>query len=421
MKKEKRIAFNLPYVGTSEEKGRGMLYNEAGDFSCILKIDNPVMEYSADVEEYYKFHNIFTQILKLIIGDYTIQKQDILTKKKYKGEMEGEYLSDKYQKHFENREYTEISTYVTITRHVKRSRLFQYDGRDWKQYHRNVEKIKEILESKKIKCKILNEAEVNSHIKRCVAFSFSNETFHFQNFKSEREKLVFGEDVVKIISLVDVDEMNIPEKIKPFAENSDLGYVFPVDLMNFLNTVPEYETIIYNQVVRLPHQIREIRKLEAKKRRSESIPDPANDLTREDIEKFLVDVAKNNQVLAECHFSIAVKCKESNLSRAENNIENSLFNAGIVIGKNNYNQLELYRSNLPGNTGELKSYDRFMSTTDSAVCFFFKERTISDEESGFKIFFCDRQGRPVAMDPADKPMQTNRINNRNKFVLFQFQ
>ena len=40
-----------------------------------------------------------------------------------------------------------------------------------------------------------------------------------------------------------------------------------------------------------------------------------------------------------------------------------------------------------------------------------------DEISNFQIRLTDRQGIPVKIDPADLPMQTNRINNRNKFVL----
>ena len=58
-----------------------------------------------------------------------------------------------------------------------------------------------------------------------------------------------------------------------------------------------------------------------------------------------------------------------------------------------------------------------MTTCDAAACFFFKESLPRDEPSDFLIRFTDRQGIPIGMDPADLPMRTGRINNRNKFVL----
>lgn len=42
---------------------------------------------------------------------------------------------------------------------------------------------------------------------------------------------------------------------------------------------------------------------------------------------------------------------------------------------------------------------------------------MEDEPSSFRIRLTDRKGIPVAIDPADLPMRTGRINNRNKFVL----
>ena len=74
-------------------------------------------------------------------------------------------------------------------------------------------------------------------------------------------------------------------------------------------------------------------------------------------------------------------------------------------------------AHLPGNAVELKDYDWFLTTCDAAACFFFKESLARDEPSDFLIRFTDRQGIPVGIDPADLPMRTGRINNRNKFVL----
>jgi conjugation system TraG family ATPase len=137
----------------------------------------------------------------------------------------------------------------------------------------------------------------------------------------------------------------------------------------------------------------------------------------EDIDQLLNDVARENQMLVTCHFNILVAAPIASIQKAVNFIESSLFQLGIIPSRNAYNQLELYRSALPGNGVELKDYDWFLTTCDAAVCFFFKESLPKDEPSDFLLRFTDRQGIPVGIDPADLPMRTGRINNRNKFVL----
>jgi conjugation system TraG family ATPase len=131
---------------------------------------------------------------------------------------------------------------------------------------------------------------------------------------------------------------------------------------------------------------------------------------------LLKDVARNNQLLVNAHFNIVLAAKTPNIQKAINFIESSLFGLGIIPNQNAYNQLELFRTALPGNGVELQAYDWFLTTSDAALCFFFKEALPVDEPSDFLIRFTDRQGIPIAIDPCDLPMRTNRISNRNKFV-----
>lgn len=192
---------------------------------------------------------------------------------------------------------------------------------------------------------------------------------------------------------------------------------FPVDFLSFLFKVPDFEAIIFNQVIDIPNQFMTLKKLELKKKRHSGIPDPANMLCVEDIDLLLNDVARENQLLVNCHFNIVLAARQDKIQKAGNFIESALFQLGIMASKNGYNQLELYRCALPGNGVELKDYDWFLTTCDAALCFFLKEAMPLDEPSDFLVRFTDRQGIPVGIDVADLPMRTNRINNRNKFVL----
>lgn len=177
------------------------------------------------------------------------------------------------------------------------------------------------------------------------------------------------------------------------------------------------KVMIFNQVIDIPSQFMTLKKLELKKKRHSGIPDPANMLCVEDIDLLLNDVARENQLLVNCHFNIVLAAKQEKIQRAANFIESALFSLGIIASKNGYNQLELFRCALPGNAVELKDYDWFLTTCDAAICFFLKESMPLDEPSDFLVRFTDRQGIPVGIDVADLPMRTNRINNRNKFVL----
>jgi conjugation system TraG family ATPase len=192
---------------------------------------------------------------------------------------------------------------------------------------------------------------------------------------------------------------------------------FPVDFLSFLFRVPGCDAVVFHQLFEIPNQVATLRKLEQKKKRHSGIPDPANQMCVEDIDLLLTDVARENQLLVNCHFNILIAGGQESIQKASNFVESSLFQLGIIPSKNAYNQLELFRAALPGNGIELKEYDWFLTTCDAAACFFFKESLQKDERSEFLLRFTDRQGIPVGIDPADLPMQTGRINNRNKFVL----
>ena len=415
----KKKQFKLPYIGISKNT-YNVLYCDNGDYSIVLKCINPILQFDADMDAFYSFHSVYSNIIKTLGQGYTIQKQDILTKKYFEGKpKEGDFLSEKYNEHFRGREYNQLTTNLVITRNVKKSAfIFTQDDKVFDKFIRDIGKVIDILDSKNLRPEVMEEKELNMYIKRCLAFNFGKETFSLNNIKVPSDEcLQVDESVIKSMSLVDVDVINLPNSTKPYQEMTDLGFSFPVDLLGFLHEVPHFESIVYNQVITIPNQLSELSKLQTKKSRHDSIPDPANEAAVEDINSLMVDVSKNSQLLVYAHFNIIIKTHRDDIDTATNFIESALFQNGITPSKQACNQLELFRSNLPGNSGELKSYDKFLTTSDAAICFLFKERLITDDESDFQIFFCDRQGVPVAIDTSDLPMETNRIMNRNKFVL----
>ena len=410
-----KTLFNIPFAGVDKSGEYDLLIGLNGECSVIIKIINPVIRYSAYPAGYDEFHNLLLNIVKILGDGYLLQKQDIISRSAWKGNTASEYLQQKYNEHFEGRECLRTDTYLTITRQVKKRAFYVYNAKVLRDFRQAVGKVVDILPSPVV----LKENRINHLVKQLLSMDFSSGHVSLNNLSPSDTGIRIGDKALRSISLVNIDSIDLPPEVSTYIELNDKESIrgFPVDFLSFLFKVPGCEVIIYNQVMEIPNQVMTLRKLEQKKKRHSGIPDPANQICVEDIEQLLNDVARENQLLVNCHFNILVAASESSLQKAANYIESSLFQLGIIPSRNAYNQLELFRSVLPGNAVELKPYDWFLTTCDAAACFFFKESLPKDEPSDFLIRFTDRQGIPVGIDPADLPMRTGRINNRNKFVL----
>ena len=411
--------FKLPYAGIAADGGYDLLFGLNGDFSVVISLKNPVEQYTASPEAYDDYHNLLINIVKLLGDGYLLQKQDIFSRSVYPLKQAGEYLQNKYNEHFNGRVYTEVRTYLTITRQVRKGAFYVYDQKALRDFRQSVAKVLDVLEAAKTGPVLLNEKQLNKLVMQCLGMNFSSGPISLENVAPGDTELQMGERSVRSISLVNIDSIDLPSEVGTHIEwnEKDTLKGFPVDFLSFLLKVPGCESILYNQVIEIPDQTATLRKLELKKKRHSGIPDPANLICVEDIDQLLTDVARENQLLVNCHFNILVAAPKDGIQKTANFIESSLFGLGVIASKNAYNQLELFRSALPGNAVELKKYDWFLTTCDAALCFFFKESMPKDEPSDFLVRFTDRQGIPTAIDPADLPMRTGRINNRNKFVL----
>ncbi|MDP9079977.1 MAG: TraG family conjugative transposon ATPase [Bacteroidota bacterium] len=411
--------FDLPYIGVDKSGNFDLLVGAGGECSVIIAVTNPVVRYSAAPGAYEEFHQLMSGIVKVLGDGYILQKSDIISKTVYPQKPAVEYLQQKYNAHFAGRYNLEIHTYLTITRPVKKGAFYVYDAKALLNFRQATSKVLDMLEASGTSPEIIKEADINELVMRLLAMDFKNGPVSLNNYQPNDTEIKMGGRSIRSITLVNTDNIDLPQDVGTYIELNEKETLkgFPVDFLSFLFKVPDFEVLVFNQVIEIPVQTVALKKLELKKKRHSGIPDPANTLCVEDIDLLLNDVARENQLLVNCHFTILITTGNEQLQKATNFIESSLFQLGIVPSKNAYNQLELFRSALPGNAVELKPYDWFLTTCDAALCFFLKEAMPKDEPSDFLIRFTDRQGIPVGIDPADLPMRTNRINNRNKFVL----
>jgi len=413
---KKNKIFELPFIDVEKEGDFSILYHEKGHYTTIFKIENLVETYSGDKNLYVKYHHVINNIVKLLGQNYTIQKQDIFSTVTYKGKKSNDFLTEKYFEHFKGRSYKKITTTLAITKNAKKGSFYQYNQNDFIEFKNKITKTFDLLYEYDFLPKYLSPSEVRDLLKRFASFSFDGNNIVYDNIKSDADSLEFKGKKLKTISFIDIDEINLPGNIKPYY-NKNLGYEFPVDYCSFINDIPNVETIVYNQVIKVNSQKVEMFSLEKKRKRHDSMPDPANELAVKDIDDVFANIAKTNDLLVNSHFSLMLYGDKEAVESSTNYVETSLFNLGIIPSDNSYNQYELFLCSIPGNAVELKEYDLFKTTLDPALCLFFKEKYFVGDDSNFQIYFADRRGIPVPIDTSDLPMQTNRINNRNKFVL----
>ena len=418
--KRKHIFQNI-YFSVEDTDGVGVLYTKTGEYSAVLKIENPVQKYSADIDSYYDFTHLFSALAQTLGEGYALHKQDIFVRKQFANEPEHnqEFLSASYFRYFNGRPYTDSLCYLTITQEAKKSRLFSYDSKKWRDFLVKIYKVRDLLRDSGVQVKFLNKAEVSEYVDRYFAMNFKDRMVSMTNVKADDETVSMGDKRCKVYSLVDVDCAALPSLIRPYTNIEVNNTEMPVDLVSVVDNIPNAETVVYNQIIFLPSQKRELALLDKKKNRHASIPNPSNQMAVEDIKQVQDVIARESKLLVYTHFNMVVGVPaDTELQKCTNHLENAFGRMGIHISKRAYNQLELFVSSFPGNCYSLnEEYDRFLTLSDAAVCLMYKERVQHSEETPLKVYYTDRQGVPVAIDITGKEGKNKLTDNSNFFCL----
>ena len=418
--KRKKI-FQDIYFSVEEVDGMGVLYTKTGEYSAVLRFENPVQKFSANIDGYYDFTRLFVAIAETLGEGYALHKQDVFVRKRFHDENgnQHEFLSESYFRYFQGREYTDASTYLTITQENKKSRLMSYDSKKWRDFLVKVRKVHDQLRDAGINARFLSSQETSDFIDRFFAQDFRRKTVSMTGFKVDDEQISMGDRKTKVYSLIDVDAINLPSLIRPFTDIEVNNTSMPVDLLSLVDSVPGAESVVFNQMIFVPNQKRELSLLEKKKNRHASMPSPSNQIAVEDIKKVQEIIARESKLLVYAHYNIVVTVgKDTDLQKCTNYLENAFGRMGIHISKRAYNQLELFVNSFPGNCyATSEDYDRFLTLCDSATCLMYKERIVHSEDTPYQVYYTDRQGVPVAIDISGKEGKEKLTDNSNFFVL----
>ncbi len=418
--KRKRI-FQDIYFTVEDVDGIGVLYTKTGEYSAVLRMENPVQKYSANIDSYYEFTSLLTAVAQTLGEGYAIHKQDVFVRKQFE-DVTGdrhEFLSSAYFRYFKGRMYTDSVCYLTITQESRKSSLFSFDGKKWRDFLVKIRKVHDQLHDAGIQAEFLDKPQANAFVDRYFAMNFKDRIVSMTNFKVDDETVSMGGKRCKVYSLVDVDCAALPSLVRPYTNIEVKNAEMPVDLLSVIDSIPEAETVVYNQIIFLPNQKRELAALDKKKNRHASIPNPGNQMAVEDIKRVQEIVARESKMLVYSHFNLVVGVSaDTDIQKCTNYLENAFGRMGIHISKHAYNQLELFVASFPGNCYALnEDYDRFLTLSDAAMCLMYKEHIQHSEETPLKIYYTDRQGVPVAIDITGKEGKNKLTDNSNFFCL----
>ena len=206
--------------------------------------------------------------------------------------------------------------------------------------------------------------------------------------------------------------------VKPYTQMNINGYGIATDLLSFLTGVPYSDCVVFNQVIQIPGQRKLLRKLQAKAKRHGSMPDPSNRIAKADIEEVLDRLAVDSTMLVYCNFNILVSCPPDKVTPVTSFLETKLYECGIMPSRTAYNQLELFMDCFPGNGYAFNpNYDLFLTLSDAALCFFFKEHLKESEDTPLTTYYTDRQGLPACIDITGKEGKRKMTDNANFFCI----
>lgn len=416
------------FFSVEDVENKGIIYTKKGDYSAVLEMENPIKKYSADTDSYYDFTTLMASVIQVLGEGYALHKQDVFVRKNFdmsrvaakkkKGSKKA-FLSEAYFRFFNGREYTEATTYLVITQKGKKGGIHTYDNSKWRDFLVKIQKVSDRLKSGEITCRFFSAAECKEYADRFFAFDFKNKNISMTDFKVDSEKIGMGNKQIKVYSLLDVDSIGLPGNIRPYTDVSVNNAVISQDLLADIDHVPGVDSIVYNQVIFLPNQKREMMKLDKKKNRHASIPNPNNQIAVEDINAVQNELARNGKILVYAHYNLIVQTSSDyDFQKVTNSLENIFARYNIHISKRAYNQLELFVASFPGNCFRLnQDYDQFLTLSEAALCLMYKERQAVGDDSALKCYYTDRQGLPLAVDTSGKEGKKRYTNNSNFFVL----
>lgn len=236
-----------------------------------------------------------------------------------------------------------------------------------------------------------------------------------------KDRIRIGKNEAELYTLADVADLpaccGSRDTYAPYSSDKtkfSIGFASPLGTLLNCNH-------IYNQHLFIGDSQQTIKRLEAKKKRLQSLSGYSreNAISRDAVNDYLNEAVGQGRLPVKAHFNILAWSDDPAKAKDLKNLAGSaLAQMDATARQETDGAPQIWWAGLPGNAADFPMNDTFDTFAEQASCFFNLETNYRDSLSAFGLRLGDRlSGRPVHVDISDEPMKQGYTTNRNKFIL----
>lgn len=420
------------------------LLSKKGDVTVAFRVLLPEIFTLAN-NEYDALHQVWLKAIKVLPVGTILHKQDWFVKAKYKADFSEDksFLMLGSELHFNERPYLSHDCVLMLTLKSKerkasssalssllRKNIIPSDVTDKKHMQdllNVVGQFRRILsDSGFVTLQTLSEQDLIGTDKQSGLL----ERYCFllqENHRPELKDIVFkpewkiGEQYCQLYSLADVEDL--PSLCSPKMQYDKFSTDKTKFTLGFATPLAQLLPInhIYNQYMIIEDSPKTLKRLEAKRRRLQSLSmySRENAIGRDATQEFLNEAIAEARTPIKAHFNLLCWTDDKEeLKELSNLTASALAKMDIAPHLESHGAPQLWWAGIPGNAAELPENDCFETFAEQATCFLNMETNYRSSKSPFGIRLGDRlTGVPIHMDISDEPMKRGITTNRNKLVV----
>nr|WP_298940263.1 TraG family conjugative transposon ATPase [uncultured Dysgonomonas sp.] len=420
------------------------LLSKKGDVTVAFRLQLPEI-FTLSSDEYDALHEVWLKAIKVLPSGAILHQQDWFIKSKYKADLsqDSNFLMRGSELHFNERPYLKHDCLLMLSLKAKdrkpsssaissllKKNIIAPELTDKKQMQQlldTVGQFKRILsDSGFVSLEQIRAQELTGSKDKpglLERYLFLQE----QNSRPQITDIVFkpewkvGAQYCQLYTLSDVEDLpaNCAPKMHYDKYSTDktrfsIGFAAPIAQLLPVNH-------IYNQYLVIGDGPKTLKKMEAKRRRLQSLSmySRENAISRDATQEFLNEAIAAARTPIRAHFSLL--CWTDNpeeLAELRNQTASALSKMDIVPHLETDGAPQLWWAGIPGNEAELPENDCFETFAEQAACFLNRETAYRSSNSPFGIRLEDRlTGIPVHVDISDDPMSKGITTNRNKLAI----
>ncbi|WP_083721664.1 TraG family conjugative transposon ATPase [[Flexibacter] sp. ATCC 35208] len=444
LKGNKKIGEPIERLLPIHKVERDCIISKNGDLTVVFKLDLPEV-FSLSSEEYETIHQIWIRAIKLLPPGTILHKQDWYMEDQYHADFDksaDSFFNRSSDMFFNERQILNHECFVMITRRASgkplgnavfsnliRPIIVPQDGLNETAFQEFADKVSQfsrlLAEGSFIKVtrlgtdELVGDSKFAGLIERYCFLLPQNQTPVIREIAFKPEWKI-GENYCQQYTLSTPDDLPgvcgsriTYDKYSSDKAKFSVGFAAPVGQLLNCNH-------IYNQFVVVEDTQKTLKKLEAKRRRLQSLSaySRENAISRDATNNFLNEAISQGRLPVKAHFNLMVWTADgTKLKELRNMASAGLAQMDVTPRQALKGAPETYWAGLPGNAAALPANETFDTFAEQATCFFTQETSYKDSVSEFGIRLVDRQmGKPIHVDITDEPMRMGWCTNRSKAV-----